>query len=244
MTICKYFLQGSCKFGDQCRFEHIDANGHDRSAGMSDPFAPSPANGQGKRHSNRGGGGGGGGGKRPGPTRDKPQWPLTSVGSHPVASGNLVTGDMSQEELRVLAYQQAPQTRGCSDEVVIREQGLVTEFQQKNNSAPAPSTHHAAARDPFAGQQQQQHLAPQLQPQQPIFGGVAPGAMAQAQHNAPIFPTAPPTAAPTAFAAPAGAPPAYQQPPPVLAPHGAAPTGAATSTFAFQKVPETAPSFQ
>lgn len=26
MTICRYYAQGTCRFGDRCRFEHIDSN--------------------------------------------------------------------------------------------------------------------------------------------------------------------------------------------------------------------------
>lgn len=26
MTICRYFAQGTCRFGDRCRFEHIENN--------------------------------------------------------------------------------------------------------------------------------------------------------------------------------------------------------------------------
>jgi nucleoporin NUP42 len=247
MVVCKYFQQGSCRFGDQCRFEHIDANGRNvGSGGSSDPFAPSPSL---KRGSSRGGGGGAGGtsAKRPTPIRDKPQWPLTCVASHPVAAGNAIMGDMSQEELRVLAYQQAPGTRGCAPEVVAREQGLVAEFQQRNNSAPPPPAAAAVAADPFAGQQQ--HMGQGgAAAQQPIFGGMG---AAQEQH-APIFGGvgtggAP---APAGFAQPQGSGFAVAQPvqqfqhAPTMTspPQPSAPVVPAASPFAFQQVPLNPPS--
>lgn len=182
MTICKFYQSGNCKFGDQCKFEHIDANGHGGASGP-DPFAPAP-------RSSRRPPGRGGGNTHARPTRDTPQWPLTSVGAHPLSSGNTVTGDMSQEELRVRAYAAAPQQRGCTEEVVRSEQAIVAEHQQRNNGPSAPSAQQShAPPDPFAGSAGPSSGATQ----QPIFGGVSAAAPAS---NTPIFPTSNPQAVP------------------------------------------------
>lgn len=219
---------------------------------MTDPFS-SPGAGGARR-------GGRGGSRRPGQQRDKPRWPFTSVGAHPVTTGNVVSGDMSQEELRVLAYQQAPQQRGCSQEVIQREASLVAEFQQKNNSAPSQAQNAGSTAgvtgDPFAGGLQR---APQPQSQEPIFGGVsapaAPGATngfmggganGFAAGGGSGFAMAggsgfqnPPAAFPPqqpAMAAPGMAAPGMNTTPAAsVVPATGAPV------FAFQKVPETAP---
>jgi nucleoporin NUP42 len=247
MTICKYYAQGSCKFGDQCRYEHPDANGNNVAA-MSDPFAPPSTSGQQKskpsdRHPR----------KPTRPVRDVPQWPLTSVGAHPLASGNTITGDMSQEELRAEAYAAAP--RGMSEDIIRREENLVAEFQQRNNGSQPHPGHTPGASGPFAdsGVVPHQHA---LQQQQSIFN------QPQQTSGLPLSVFAPAAAqvqmgfdtpSGNGFAIEQGQPsvnsfssPVSSLPNMAMSPHGATDSGGLSNAeafsqaqFAFQKVPET-----
>jgi CCCH-type zinc finger len=245
MTICKYYAQGSCKFGDQCRYEHPDANGNNVAA-MTDPFARSTADGQlraksSDRHPK----------KTTRPPRDIPQWPLTSVGAHPLASGNTITGDMSQEELRAEAYAAAP--RGMSSDIVHREETLVAEFQQRNNGSPLRPGQAANSGDPFADSGAGSHPQQAHQQQESIFNPTQ-------QHSSIFTPSA--AQAPMGFAAnPPGNGFAFEHaqsgantftsPGTALPNMSMSPQGAPESTglsnadafsqaqFAFQKVPET-----
>jgi nucleoporin NUP42 len=248
MTICKYYAQGSCKFGDQCRYEHPDANGNNIAA-MSDPFAPPATNSQQKskssdRHSR----------KPTRPVRDVPQWPLTSVGAHPLASGNTITGDMSQEELRAEAYAAAP--RGMSEDIIRREENLVAEFQQRNNGSQPHSGHNPNTGGPFVDSGVAPHQQA-LQPQQSIFNqplqtsGQAPSVFAPA--NAAQVQMGFATPSGNGFAVEHGQPslnsfssPVSSLPIMTMSPQGATDSGGLSNAeafsqaqFAFQKVPET-----
>jgi CCCH-type zinc finger len=230
---CKYFASGDCKFGDQCRYEHVGGGGV-----SSDPFA-APSSGK-RAHPgfnsndrNRR--------KSGGPTRDTPTWPLTCVAAHPVSSGNTVTGDMSQEELRALAYASGP--RGMSPDVIQCEEAIVGEFQQRNNGAHTTLPEaRAVSFDPFSGgaaqqqQQQQSIFESSVQAAQPPIFASAPG-----QQHQPIFPNLP-AADGYGFQQhqPQQALPQQQQ----LSQQqtaGGVPVVPVEQQFAFQQVPETAP---
>jgi hypothetical protein len=225
---CRFFASGSCKFGDQCRYEHVLPGGGGGDGVASDPFA-APSTGK------RGIQGSGGVNDRNrrksgGAVRDTPTWPLTCVASHPVSSGNTVTGDMSQEELRALAYTSAP--RGMSQEVIQREEAIVAEFQQRNNGAPVTTSHTPGATlgpfgDTSAPQHQQSIFGSPAQPGQPPIFGATPAISAQQQ---PIFPTTTHPADSFGF---------QQQ----HQPAATVPVIPPEQQFAFQQVPETAPPF-
>lgn len=249
MTVCKYFLAGKCKFGDQCRYDHVDANGNIVSA-MSDPFAAPSSQHKNQRSARQ--------------QRDTPQWPLTCVGAHPLSSGNAVTGDMSQEELRAQAYALAP--RGMSQEIAQHEDALVKEHQLRVNGESANSSQARMAADPFAGQQASTQPSTQGLPQQQPFQQQIFNTQPNIQQK-PIFPTSTPAATPLGFSAPMAegfASAVSQQQLPIVpgmpqptvptvtsavnqaTPAPLQPPGTGTETFpqaqfAFQKVPETAP---
>lgn len=150
MVECRYWKQGRCKFGDQCRFEHTGPAG--------------------------GGGGGGNGNRRSAPfssnhnrghrnyddsaNESRPTWPLSVIGLPNLSQGNLFDDDISPEELRVNAYMQAP-PRGKSDSVTASERNLVEEYKAKEARARGPNTNTGmsnmqrqpqaiATQDPFA----------------------------------------------------------------------------------------------
>lgn len=177
MVLCRFYQAGRCKYGNNCRFEHIDP-----------PGGP------------RGGGGGGGGGafdrdhdpfntptkagRSTGQraTDDTPEWPLSALAikDHP-EQGNVVEGDVSPEELRLQAYQMAP--RGISPEVSNRENQVVSEHQAKLNAATGGGMSSsgnagpgAPLKDPFAG----------ANPQSGFGGGAGAGfGMGATNGNAP-----------------------------------------------------------
>lgn len=143
----------------------------------------------------------------------------------------------------MLAYQQAPLERGCTPEVVEREQALVAEHQSRNNTAPAvgsgapggdpfaaqPSSQPVPQASIFAGVSQPSSMSPAQPPAASLFGGV-PGATAGfSQPQAQGFTAAPPVQQPF-----------HQTPlvPPGMATPPQAAPGATASPFAFQRIPE------
>lgn len=224
---------------------------------MSDPFAPPPSANQQRR-----GGSDRGRRRSGGPMRDTPQWPLTCVGAHPLSSGNTVTGDMSQEELRAQAYAAAP--RGMSQEIAQREETMVKEYQLRNNGETTSQSQTPMPTDPFGGQaqslqansqslSQQQPFSQPLytsQPAQPpIFQSVAPasGLAGFAQPSGNGFSTtvsqqqAPSISMMPLGTVQPGVPTASQNAPASLQPTESRVEPYAQAQFAFQKVPETAP---
>ena len=115
MTVCRYFTQGSCKFGPRCNFEHPrDGGGQQFGRGAFGNVSTS--------FNNPKTGGSTSGASASGSdaseyqisvedirrdlTTDKPLWPLTSYCPIKNGSANLINNqDISFEELRVSAYQ-------------------------------------------------------------------------------------------------------------------------------------------
>lgn len=231
MVACRYYAQGNCKFGDSCRFEHIDPP----SSGDGDPFSSSASNGRPPKPNGAGGG-------------EEPVWPFCALANADPKTGNRLPGDMSPEEIRLQAYR-APERAAAA------EAALLAEHQARLAGAGVgpPAGQPAAPQDPFAGT-----TAPASQfpgnpqavgdPFAPGFG--APQQMAPQQNS--MFDAAP---APTPFAQPAQPLPNAFAPPaqPFVAPSQQAPAAPATHipaaaegqfaamNFGFQKVPEMPP---
>lgn len=257
MVVCRYYQQGRCRYGNNCKYEHIDPPGGG-GGNTNDPFS-TPTRGQGQHRR--------GGGK---PTEEQPQWPLSAIGMKDNAEqGNELTGDFSPEELRVLAYSMAP--RGMSAEVTQRESQLVAEHRAKVDAlsrggiqthSPAGGSNGLEAKDPFAqrpGVAQSNNTGFGGAPQQNSgfggvpqtnsgFGGFGMGSGNSGgaqQHNA--FVQAPQQLQhPTLNAPPPQGNPGYGQPPAQIQSAAPAPNAAqdpqfSAAQFGFAKVPEAAP---
>lgn len=217
MVVCKYYQSGRCKFGDQCRYEHIDAP---RSGGAGggmgeietgqgsrgplagrlgtparDPFSSHPNGGRGNdsrirnndNNDSR---------SRQGDT-EQPLWPLSAVGfENEPTKGNALSGEMSPEEMRCRAYMAAP--RGMSPEVIQAEMQMAAVHKAKvncvsNGGKQMPPT----SGDPFSS-----GAPPQ---QNSIFGSAAqaqvPNAGAFGQYQPQMVGAQPPTVAPSPFGA-------------------------------------------
>ncbi|KAI0565631.1 nucleoporin-like protein [Gracilaria domingensis] len=142
MVICKYYQAGRCRYGDNCKFEHVDPPGGGGFHASNDPFATpsSKPNRSTKQHHDL-----------------QPQWPLSVIGSSDnLAKGNELSGDVSPEELRALAYSMA--ARGVSPQVSQREGEMVASHRAKVDalSRGGMQTHAPLGsntiqmRDPFA----------------------------------------------------------------------------------------------
>lgn len=111
MPICKYYQEGRCRFGNDCKFEHVGRT-VSSSRPPSDPFARPGKSGNSNKVDNR------------------PLWPLSSLAlTGNSQGGNAVDADISPEELRAIAYTHAP--RGQSAEVLQKESVLVAEHRVK-----------------------------------------------------------------------------------------------------------------
>lgn len=143
MVVCKYYQAGRCRYGNNCKYEHIDPPGG--APGANDPFS-TPARG---------------GGRHPGGAKtadEQPQWPLSAIGQRDNAElGNELEGDLSPEEVRVMAYSMAP--RGMSADVTRQEAQLVAAHRAKvdallrggmQTNARAAGTNGFEVKDPFA----------------------------------------------------------------------------------------------
>lgn len=150
MVACKFYAQGRCKFGDNCKFDHIDGptppnrqrNGQNNN--NNDPFSAPSHGGNNSYRPKKGG------------KEQAPKWPLSAIGIRDNGQdGNELTGDCSPEELRALAYSMAP--RGMSHEVQQREGQMVSEHQAKVDALSrggmqmtAGGNGNSAQKDPFA----------------------------------------------------------------------------------------------
>lgn len=250
MVICRYYqTPGGCRYGKNCKYEHIDPPGGGNVSSTAppshDPFS-SPTKPQGRHNGHK-------------PSDDTLQWPLSVIAlKESVDQGNVLDGDWSPEELRVQAYQMAP--RGMSTEVTQRESQLLAEHQAKLDALSRGGMHAAdpisssafRMKDPFA----QDANAPS-QPHQTFgaFGAVNGGAppqpfvqqpaqmapqqmldshspfMAPAQQGANMFAQNP------SFGQPPLAP--VQNPAPVS--DSAHDAQFSATQFGFAKVPEAAP---
>lgn len=172
MTICKYYQAGRCKFGNDCKFEHV---GPTASTGRppADPFSRT-------NKSNK--------------SETRPLWPLSAVANPDKPnSGNIVDADVSPEELRLMAYHIAP--RGQSASAVQKEAALVAEHRAKANEATGRGNNsHSTTSN--AGQQNVNDPFNSFQNshQQESNGPFAtPGAMSGMEvANSPTFNTHPP----------------------------------------------------
>ncbi|TKA27942.1 hypothetical protein B0A50_04007 [Salinomyces thailandicus] len=158
MAICKFFLEGRCRFGDSCK------NEHPREQNQGNRFAPlSNQGGGGRARSGGYGGGGGGGGDRYRPGQqnsgrdqslpyhlnadiirsdlttggadgEKPTWPLSCYGPGRDAPRQLLEGiiEQSPEECRVLYYQ--AQAAGQLQEYATNETNAVNQAIQQAQS--------------------------------------------------------------------------------------------------------------
>lgn len=146
MVVCKYFLAGRCRYGDNCKYEHPpQANG--RNSSNNDPFKTSRRGGN--NYSNKN-------------TEENPQWPLSVIGlPEGLDRGNALSGDVSPEELRIMAYSMAP--KGISPEVNEREARLVSEHRAKlealersgMSNLMGSTSNINRGQDPFAANQSQ-----------------------------------------------------------------------------------------
>lgn len=120
MPVCKYYQEGRCRFGNDCKFEHVGRT-VSSSRPPSDPFARPMKSGNSSKIDNR------------------PLWPLSSLAlTGNSLSGNAVDADISPEELRAMAYTHALKGQGA--EVIQKESALVTEHRAKLDEV----SHHVA----------------------------------------------------------------------------------------------------
>lgn len=173
MVVCRYYgTPKGCKYGNNCKFEHIDPPNGANNKGLPDPFNSKPQ----QRHENH----------SRNVNHDSLRWPLSCIANTAdVTRGNVLNGDVSPEELRLQAYEMAP--RGASAEVHQREGQLVSEHRAKMDALSRGGTQMSQrnansfrnqapvqAKDPFASNGGQQN--------QGFGGGFG------AQQNNPAYP--------------------------------------------------------
>lgn len=142
MVVCKFFVQGNCRFGDQCKFEHP---GRSTNATSRNPFAP--------LQNNPGPQGGPNPLRGSSTTRDlpykldkatitndlskeRPEWILSAYGPGRDAPLQLFGGhprEQSFEELRLRHYELAAQ--GNQQQAVQEAQALVNNAEQQIRTA-------------------------------------------------------------------------------------------------------------
>ncbi|TKA82122.1 hypothetical protein B0A55_01811 [Friedmanniomyces simplex] len=155
MVVCKFFLEGRCKFGSNCKNEHP---GDQRQ--QQNSFAPLSNSGGGGGRARSGGVGGGGGGDRyrpgdrdrnqklpfhldrdsvavdldGGPKGEKPEWLLSSYGPGRDAPRQLLEGPLEQsmQEMRVLYYMAARENK--LQDYLQHESVLKAQAQQQAQS--------------------------------------------------------------------------------------------------------------
>lgn len=144
MVVCKYFLAGRCRYGDNCKYEHPPQGANGRNNSNNDPFKSSR---RGDNYSNKN-------------IEENPQWPLSVIGlSEGLDRGNALSGDVSPEELRIMAYSMAP--KGISQEVNDREARLVSEHRgklealERSGMINLTGSTSNIGQDPFASNQSQ-----------------------------------------------------------------------------------------
>lgn len=142
MVLCKFFVQGNCRFGDQCKFEHP---GRSTNANSRNPFVPLQSNPgpQGGSNPLRGSST-----IRDLPykldkatiindlSKERPQWILSAYGPGRDAPLQLFSGhprEKSFEELRVRHYELAAQ--GNQQQAIQEAQTLVNNAEQQIQTA-------------------------------------------------------------------------------------------------------------
>lgn len=122
MTVCRFYQKGHCRYGKDCKFEHV---------GPTTSSKPTTT--------------------KPNDKADtRPIWPLSAVAladNH--QSGNAFGGDISPEELRLIAYSTAPRGQGTT--VSNNERELVANHRLKIDgpSHPLQNGHQPIPNDPF-----------------------------------------------------------------------------------------------
>eukprot|EP00177_Eucheuma_denticulatum_P005279 GFKZ01009605.1.p1 GENE.GFKZ01009605.1~~GFKZ01009605.1.p1 ORF type:complete len:267 (+),score=40.08 GFKZ01009605.1:258-1058(+) len=164
MVICRYYgTPGGCRYGNNCKYDHVDPPSGRGPSNNSHQFSSSSAPPKGASRYTKA------------RILEEIQWPLSAVANKDAPEkGNVIEGDISPEELRLQAYQMA--SRGMSAEVQQREAQIVAEHHAKIDglsrggmeATPSSTANNAfQVKDPFA----QSGSTPAQQNQAMPFGG-------------------------------------------------------------------------